>query len=129
MTKPGEDTLLSSLSSSILSSSKVITNMATYSDPERRDRGLVTKDRLLGVVHVVVVQAIHLKASDPYCKLSLGKDKQRTKTLSNTMNPKWKESLDLSWVESGKDDVLNCALYDRNMAAKDEYLGRLYRQS
>ena len=119
-----------------LSIPKAITNMTAWaqdpnsSDNERKDRNSVTRDRLIGVVHVVVVQAVHLKAmdngvsSDPYCKLSLGKDKQKTKTISATLNPKWKESLDLSWVDNGKDDILQCDIYDHNVAARDDYLGR-----
>ena len=136
--KPAEEHLFSNLSSSLLSSSKAITNMSAWgldSDNERRERNFVTKDRVIGVVHVVVVQAIHLKAmdnglnSDPYCKVSLGKDKQKTKTVNNSLNPKWKEFLDLSWVDNGKDDILQFSLYDRNMATKDDFLGRLSKHS
>ena len=66
--KPPDDNLFSNISSTILSSSKAITNISAWgqesnsSDNERR--AFVTRDRLIGVVHVVVVQAIHLKAMD-----------------------------------------------------------------
>ena len=136
-TKPTDDHVLSNISSSLLSSSKAITKMSAwgqesaFSDNERRDQNFVTKDRIIGIVHVVIVQAIQLKAmdkganSDPYCKVSLGKDKQKTKIINNTLNPKWRESLDLSWVDNAKDDILHFQLYDWNMAGKDDFLGRL----
>ena len=137
-TKPSDDNNFSNISSTILSSSKAIANMSAWgqesysSDNERR--AFVTRDRLIGVIHVVIVQALHLKAmdnginSDPFCKVSLGKDKHKTKTVNNTLNPKWKESLDLSWVDNGKEDILHFSLYDRNMAVKDDFLGRFEMQ-
>ena len=36
-------------------------------------------------------------SSDPYCKLTLGKEKARTRILNNTLNPKWREAFDLDW--------------------------------
>ena len=36
-------------------------------------------------------------SSDPYCKITLGKEKAKTKILNNTLNPKWREAFDLNW--------------------------------
>ena len=88
--------------------------------------------KLTGVVHVLLVQVSTVVAfpvtdcghqargvmamdsgtsSDPYCKVTLGKEKQRSKvtdsqgvsatamsqTIKNTLNPKWREAIDLNW--------------------------------
>ena len=136
-TKPTDESVFSNISTSLISTSKTITNISswgqesTFSDNERKGgRNFVSKDRLIGVVHVLIVQAIHLKAmdkganSDPYCKVSLGKDKRKTKFINNTLNPKWKESFDLSWLDNGKEDILSISLYDWNVTGKDDFLGR-----
>ena len=77
------------------------------------------------VVHVVIVQARGLQgkaittlllnirhtshflfpflamdngeSSDPYCKLSMGKEKYKTKAIDGTVNPKWREAFDFNW--------------------------------
>ncbi len=38
-------------------------------------------------------------SSDPYCKVSLGKEKAKTKSISGTINPKWREGFDFYWYE------------------------------
>ena len=59
--------------------------------------------RLTAVVHVLLVQARSVIAmdggtsSDPYCKVTLGKEKAKTKVINNTLNPKWREAMDLFW--------------------------------
>ena len=30
-------------------------------------------------------------------KVTLGKEKHRSKTINNTLNPKWREGMDLNW--------------------------------
>ena len=32
-----------------------------------------------------------------YFKVTLGKEKHRSKTINNTLNPKWREGMDLNW--------------------------------
>ena len=60
---------------------------------------------MTGLVHVLLVQARGVMAmdggtsSDPYCKITLGKEKVKTKVLNNTLNPKWREAFDLNWYE------------------------------
>ncbi len=38
-------------------------------------------------------------SSDPYCKVSLGREKAKTKSISGTINPKWREGFDFYWYE------------------------------
>ena len=83
-----------------------------------------------GVVHVLLVQARGVSAmdggtsSDPYCKVSLGKEKARTKVINNTLNPKWREAMDLFWYEE-LDDFIDIALFDHDVGGKDDRMGRV----
>ena len=83
-----------------------------------------------GVVHVLLVQARGVSAmdggtsSDPYCKVSLGKEKARTKVINNTLNPKWREAIDLFWYEE-LDAIIDIALYDHDVGGKDDRMGRV----
>ena len=81
------------------------------------------------VVHVVLVQAQSLMAmdagmsSDPYCKLSLGKEKFKSKSKSETINPKWRESFDFNWYEEF-DNELEVSVWDKDVGSKDDFMGR-----
>ena len=81
------------------------------------------------VVHVVLVQAQGLTAmdagmsSDPYCKLSLGKEKVKSKSKSETINPKWREAFDFNWYEEF-DNELEVSVWDKDVGSKDDFMGR-----
>ena len=36
---------------------------------------------------------------DPFCKLSIGKEKAKTKIIERSSSPVWKEAVSLAWVE------------------------------
>ena len=65
------------------------------------------------VVHVILMRAKNLarlnsngKSSDPYCELSLGKEKVRSKMISKSIHPEWKECFDFNWYAGiGMDDL------------------------
>jgi len=84
------------------------------------------------VVHVVLVQATGLTAmdagetSDPYCKLSLGRDRHKSKAVSGTVNPKWREGFDLYWYEGMGQDDLEVSVWDKDIGSKDDFMGRYY---
>ena len=86
--------------------------------------------KMTGMVHVLVVQARGVMAmdggtsSDPYCKITLGKEKVKTKTLNNTLNPKWREAFDLNWYEE-LDDFIDIAMFDHDVGGKDDRMGRV----
>jgi len=86
--------------------------------------------KVTGVVHVLLVQARGVLAmdggtsSDPYCKVTLGKEKHRSKTINNTLNPKWREGMDLNWYEE-LDDFIDIALFDHDEVGKDDRMGRV----
>ena len=81
------------------------------------------------VVHVVMVQARGLTAmdagesSDPYCKLALGKERTKTKSISGTINPKWREGFDFYWFEE-EDHELEITVFDKDIGSKDDFMGR-----
>ena len=83
------------------------------------------------MVHVVLVEAQGLvamgggKASHPwpYCKISLGKDKQQSKLMPGTVNPKWRESFDFNWYDEF-DNELKISVWDWDVGSKDDLIGR-----
>jgi len=82
------------------------------------------------IVHIVLVQARELMAmdagtsSDPYCKISIGKESYKSKVIQQTLNPKWRESFDFYWYEDGTDQVY-FDLYDSDIGGKDDFMGRI----
>ena len=42
----------------------------------------------------------------------------------NTLNPKWREALDLYWYEEQDDDMLEISIWDYDVGSKDEFMGR-----
>ena len=83
-----------------------------------------------GQVHVMVVEADSLGSADrnnagidPYCKLSLGREKAKTKIIEKSSSPVWKESLSLAWTEGSS--KLTIQLHDWKATSKNECLGRV----
>ncbi|XP_043475067.1 extended synaptotagmin-1 isoform X2 [Leptopilina heterotoma] len=86
-----------------------------------------------GVLRIHVVQAKHLMKkdigvlgkgkSDPYAVISVGAQEFRTKTIDNTVDPKWDY-----WCEFIVDEGLgpNCKihLFDKDNTGQDDQLGR-----
>merc|ERR1711963_982194 len=72
------------------------------------------------VIHVVLVQARGLMAmdaggtSDPYCKIALGRERHKTKNISCTVNPKWREAFDLYWYEE-LDHEMEISVWDKDV--------------
>eukprot|EP01097_Dermamoeba_algensis_P003573 TRINITY_DN246_c0_g1_i1.p1 TRINITY_DN246_c0_g1~~TRINITY_DN246_c0_g1_i1.p1 ORF type:complete len:340 (-),score=73.26 TRINITY_DN246_c0_g1_i1:879-1898(-) len=58
--------------------------------------------------------------SDPYCVITCGKKKQKTKVIEKTLNPKWGQTfvLDISTTTN-----IYFELYDKDRLTKDEFLG------
>jgi len=86
----------------------------------------------IAIVHIVLVQAQSLMLGqdgtdcDPYCKLSLGNQKQTSKTIRDNNSPKWREEFNFFWFEDS-DEFLHIETrhYDDRIAKKDEFLGSL----
>lgn len=65
------------------------------------------------------------ETSNPYCKLQLGKEKNKTKNIPHTVNPKWREGFNLYWYEE-YDDYLAITILDRDIGSKSKegFMGR-----
>jgi Ca2+-dependent lipid-binding protein len=117
-----------------LSSIKVLLSMQILRAEKLRGgssgRSAASSSSPSSVVHVVLVQALGLTAmdkgdsSDPYCKLSLGRDKARSKVINGTLNPKWREAFDLFWHDEEEEHVLEITVWDKDIGAKDDFMGR-----
>ena len=51
----------------------------------------------LSLVFLIIVSHYHLQPIMLSRKVTLGKEKHRSKTINNTLNPKWREGMDLNW--------------------------------
>ena len=83
-----------------------------------------------GIVHIVLVQARGLIPSDPrdninaFCKVSLGSKKKKTKIIPKSLNPKWREGVDLPWFK-GQDDFIEIFIHDyKDGGEKSDQVGR-----
>ena len=54
--------------------------------------------------------------------LALGKERQKSKVIPCTLNPKWREGFDLYWQED-TDDQMEITIWDRDVGAKDDFIG------
>lgn len=61
--------------------------------------------------------------SDPYCKFKLGTQKYRSKVIHKSLDPEWKERFELRIYE-GQSKILTVEAWDRDIAAKDDYMGK-----
>jgi hypothetical protein len=87
-----------------------------------------TKERLIGKLKVSVIEARSLKESglskvDPYCVLFLERQKEKTKTIRKTSEPKWEANFE--FYHSDPDAVLNVSVFDWNRFLSDDFLGKL----
>ncbi|KAG7202803.1 hypothetical protein KM043_009963 [Ampulex compressa] len=86
-----------------------------------------------GVLRIHVVEAKHLMKkdigmlgkgkSDPYAIINVGAQEFRTKTIDNTVNPKWDFWCECA-VASAIAQQLTVVLWDYDDTKSDEYLGR-----
>jgi len=59
--------------------------------------------------------------SDPYCIITLGKLKRKTKVIKKTLHPKWNESFSLR----KESDRFNISVYDWDRGSSDDFLGEI----
>ena len=79
------------------------------------------KVQRLAKIHVVLLRAKGLeklnsngKSSDPYCKMSLGKETVKSKMISKCTNPVWNESFDFNWYGPEFHKELNITVWNKN---------------
>uniref|UniRef100_A0A8B9SCU5 Intersectin 2 n=1 Tax=Apteryx owenii TaxID=8824 RepID=A0A8B9SCU5_APTOW len=83
----------------------------------------------IGRLMVHVIEATELKAckpngkSNPYCEISMGSQSYTTRTLQDTLNPKWNFNCQF-FIKDLYQDVLCITMFDRDQFAPDDFLGR-----
>ncbi|XP_062971974.1 intersectin-2 isoform X2 [Elgaria multicarinata webbii] len=83
----------------------------------------------IGRLMVHVIEATELKAckpngkSNPYCEISMGSQSYTTRTLPDTLNPKWNFNCQF-FIKDLYQDVLCITVFDRDQFSPDDFLGR-----
>ena len=71
---------------------------------------------------IVLILATRVWAPCIETLLALGKERQKSKVIPCTLNPKWREGFDLYWQED-TDDQMEITIWDRDVGAKDDFIG------
>ncbi|KAM4692947.1 intersectin-2 [Discoglossus pictus] len=83
----------------------------------------------IGRLMVQVIEATELKAckpngkSNPYCEVSMGSQSYTTRTLTDTLSPKWNFNCQF-FIKDIYQDVLCISVFDRDQFSPDDFLGR-----
>nr|XP_047921665.1 intersectin-2 isoform X4 [Anser cygnoides] len=83
----------------------------------------------IGRLMVHVIEATELKAckpngkSNPYCEISMGSQSYTTRTMQDTLNPKWNFNCQF-FIKDLYQDVLCITMFDRDQFSPDDFLGR-----
>eukprot|EP01087_Luapelamoeba_hula_P000809 TRINITY_DN1059_c0_g1_i1.p1 TRINITY_DN1059_c0_g1~~TRINITY_DN1059_c0_g1_i1.p1 ORF type:complete len:531 (+),score=150.75 TRINITY_DN1059_c0_g1_i1:111-1703(+) len=85
---------------------------------------LAAKSKLIGKLHVHVTEARGLKVkSDCYCQLFCERQKERSKTVAKTKEPKW--GSEFEFYVSERDATLELHVFSRKVIFADEFIGGL----
>eukprot|EP01087_Luapelamoeba_hula_P014168 TRINITY_DN410_c0_g1_i1.p1 TRINITY_DN410_c0_g1~~TRINITY_DN410_c0_g1_i1.p1 ORF type:complete len:534 (+),score=148.52 TRINITY_DN410_c0_g1_i1:95-1696(+) len=83
---------------------------------------LAAKAKLIGRLHVTVVEARGLKTKcDCYCTLFCERQKERTKTVRKTKEPKW--GAEFEFYVSERDAAMELTIFHRKLIFSDDFLG------
>ncbi|KAK7902035.1 hypothetical protein WMY93_018804 [Mugilogobius chulae] len=83
----------------------------------------------IGRLMVNIVEGIELKPcrshgkSNPYCEVTMGSQCHITKTLQDTLNPKWNSNCQF-FIKDLEQDVLCITVFERDQFSPDDFLGR-----
>ncbi|XP_077008374.1 intersectin-2 isoform X3 [Tamandua tetradactyla] len=113
---------------------KIKTASEQYIDTEKKKREKAYQARSqktsgIGRLMVHVIEATELKAckpngkSNPYCEVSMGSQSYTTRTLQDTLNPKWNFNCQF-FIKDLYQDVLCLTMFDRDQFSPDDFLGR-----
>uniref|UniRef100_H2XVQ2 Uncharacterized protein n=1 Tax=Ciona intestinalis TaxID=7719 RepID=H2XVQ2_CIOIN len=104
-----------------------------YIDTEKKKREKAYQARTqrsagIGRLMVTIIEGCNLvKTSngrhDPYCEVTMGEQSHTTKTVQDTLNPKWGSQMQF-YVKDVNLDVLCISVFQRYMFSPDDFLGR-----
>ncbi|MFT7817711.1 multiple C2 and transmembrane domain-containing protein 1-like isoform X2 [Arapaima gigas] len=82
-----------------------------------------------GIVSISLIEGHNLMPmdanglSDPYVKFRLGHQKYKSKTMTKTLNPQWREQFDFHlYDEHG--GVVDITVWDKDAGKRDDFIGR-----
>ncbi|XP_029295736.1 LOW QUALITY PROTEIN: multiple C2 and transmembrane domain-containing protein 1 [Cottoperca gobio] len=82
-----------------------------------------------GIVSISLIEGRSLQPmdanglSDPYIKFRMGHQKYKTKTISKTLNPQWREQFDFHLYEE-QGGYVDITVWDKDAGKKDDFMGR-----
>uniref|UniRef100_A0A4W4HLC7 Intersectin 1 (SH3 domain protein) n=1 Tax=Electrophorus electricus TaxID=8005 RepID=A0A4W4HLC7_ELEEL len=111
---------------------KAASELFIETEKKKREKAyLVRSQRATGIGRLMVniVEGIELKPcrshgkSNPYCEVTMGAQCHITKTLQDTLNPKWNSNCQF-FIRDLEQDVLCVTVFERDQFSPDDFLGR-----
>uniref|UniRef100_A0AAX7V9R5 Intersectin-1 n=1 Tax=Astatotilapia calliptera TaxID=8154 RepID=A0AAX7V9R5_ASTCA len=111
---------------------KAASELFIETEKKKREKAyLVRSQRATGIGRLMVniVEGIELKPcrshgkSNPYCEVTMGSQCHITKTLQDTLNPKWNSNCQF-FIKDLEQDVLCITVFERDQFSPDDFLGR-----
>ncbi|XP_039599766.1 intersectin-1 isoform X2 [Polypterus senegalus] len=111
---------------------KAASELYIETEKKKREKAyLVRSQRATGIGRLMVniVEGIELKPcrshgkSNPYCEVTMGSQCHITKTLQDTLNPKWNSNCQF-FIKDLEQDVLCITVFERDQFSPDDFLGR-----
>ncbi|KAI3371918.1 hypothetical protein L3Q82_006792 [Scortum barcoo] len=82
-----------------------------------------------GIVSISLIEGRSLQPmdanglSDPYVKFRMGHQKYKSKTISKTLNPQWREQFDFHLYDE-QGGYVDITVWDKDAGKKDDFMGR-----
>uniref|UniRef100_A0AAX7TSZ3 C2 domain-containing protein n=1 Tax=Astatotilapia calliptera TaxID=8154 RepID=A0AAX7TSZ3_ASTCA len=82
-----------------------------------------------GIVSISLIEGHGLQPmdanglSDPYVKFRMGHQKYKSKTISKTLNPQWREQFDFHLYDE-QGGFVDITVWDKDAGKKDDFMGR-----
>uniref|UniRef100_A0A8C5GU58 Intersectin-2-like n=1 Tax=Gouania willdenowi TaxID=441366 RepID=A0A8C5GU58_GOUWI len=98
-------------------------------EKKKRDKAYQVKTSGIGRLLVTILEATELKAgkpngkSNPYCEVTMGPQIFTSRTINDTLNPKWNFNCQFH-IKDLYQDVLSIAIFERDQFSPDDFLGR-----
>ncbi|XP_045140769.1 intersectin-1 isoform X3 [Echinops telfairi] len=111
---------------------KAASELYIETEKKKREKAyLVRSQRATGIgrLMVNVVEGIELKPcrshgkSNPYCEVTMGSQCHITKTIQDTLNPKWNSNCQF-FIRDLEQEVLCVTVFERDQFSPDDFLGR-----
>ncbi|XP_066517209.1 intersectin-1 isoform X2 [Hoplias malabaricus] len=111
---------------------KAASELFIETEKKKREKAyLVRSQRATGIGRLMVniVEGIELKPcrshgkSNPYCEVTMGSQCHITKTMQDTLNPKWNSNCQF-FIKDLEQDVLCVTVFERDQFSPDDFLGR-----